>query len=457
MLKQHQVGVLFGLFVHAIGAARFVWTIAPLIVLLGLASIPFPRAKATIDSASLDAATHSSGFTKMLAVAQQAAVPFPYRAPAVDRSTRVAIAPIASSARSPAQRRESSIHAASFADAQAPVALRRIGDRWLQARAEHALLHDSDFTLGGIGERLLRSHDAVLGVQAMPGVDLTEAIIALRNDAIGGVLHPRSSGATARVFGRSPGEMARSAGATGEVHARVAVVAALPNRADVAAQSVDEATVRAERAVSPLKLSHEQRNVANFIARRYRVGADDVQRFVAHAYRAAKDFRLDPHLVLAVMSIESSFNPNARSSAGAQGLMQVLTRVHLEKFEPFGGARAAFDPMVNINVGSRILKDYLVREGTVEGALKSYVGAAFLSHDFGYGNKVLRERARLAAVAEGRPIPEAPTRRVLHAAPVRGPAAPAPTQAALEVSEPIASGSYAGDPGAKPLRDLRSL
>lgn len=158
----------------------------------------------------------------------------------------------------------------------------------------------------------------------------------------------------------------------------------------------------AEAARPPLKLTDEQRNIARFIASKYRVAVDDVQTFVAHAYRAAREFRLDPHLILAVVSVESSFNPNARSPKGAQGLMQVLTRVHTDKFAPFGGAAAAFDPVANITVGSAILKEYLVREGTVEGALKSYVGAALLSHDFGYGRKVLSERERIAAAAQGR-------------------------------------------------------
>src|SRR5690606_7797078 len=145
MLKQHQVGILFGLFVHAIGAARFVWTIAPLIVLLGLASLPYPRAEATIDPASLNAATPSSGFTRMLAVAQQAAAPFPYRAPATDASIRAATASIATSAPVAAQRNEASIHPASpatFMGAPHAVVGRRIGDRWLHARAEHTKSHD---------------------------------------------------------------------------------------------------------------------------------------------------------------------------------------------------------------------------------------------------------------------------------------------------------------------------
>ncbi|HEY5635016.1 MAG TPA: transglycosylase SLT domain-containing protein [Burkholderiaceae bacterium] len=152
----------------------------------------------------------------------------------------------------------------------------------------------------------------------------------------------------------------------------------------------------------PAATAVEQRDVARFIAERYQVAIDQTQQFVDYAYRIAREVRLDPLLILAVMSVESSFNPRAQSPAGAQGLMQVLTRVHLDKFEPFGGAAAAFDPLANIRVGAQILKDYMRRDGTVEGALKSYVGAALLPDDGGYGRKVLGER-ELIAQAAGRP------------------------------------------------------
>jgi soluble lytic murein transglycosylase-like protein len=152
-------------------------------------------------------------------------------------------------------------------------------------------------------------------------------------------------------------------------------------------------------------LDREQQNIAKFIAARYRLTVDATSEFVYHAFRAAKDTKVDPMLVLAVMSVESSFNPKAQSVAGAQGLMQVLTRVHVEKFLPFGGIPAAFDPVANIRVGSVILKEYIQREGSVEGALKSYVGAALADHDGGYGVKVLNARERIAAAAAGRPIP----------------------------------------------------
>jgi hypothetical protein len=176
---------------------------------------------------------------------------------------------------------------------------------------------------------------------------------------------------------------------------------------DGLAQSVVEAAPTESQlpAAASVRLDREQSNIARFIASRYRTTLETTNQFVFHAYQAARDAKIDPMLVLAVMSVESSFDPRAQSAAGAQGLMQVLTRVHAEKFLPFGGIPAAFDPVANIRVGSSILKEYLKREGTVEAALKSYVGAAFLQDDGGYGQKVLNARERIAAAAAGKPLP----------------------------------------------------
>ena len=176
-------------------------------------------------------------------------------------------------------------------------------------------------------------------------------------------------------------------------------------------------------------MSVEQRNIARFIASRYRIALDQTQEFVEYAYRTAKDLKLDPWLILAVISVESSFDPTAESNRGAKGLMQVLTRVHADKFVPFGGVAAAFDPLANMRVGAQILKEYMARDGTVETALKGYVGAALLPHDNGYGAKVLSERERIAAVAAGRNPVEAP----VVARAVRKPA-PAVVEA---VAEPV--------------------
>ncbi|MEN9316360.1 MAG: hypothetical protein RIS35_2753, partial [Pseudomonadota bacterium] len=77
-------------------------------------------------------------------------------------------------------------------------------------------------------------------------------------------------------------------------------------------------------------------------------------------------------------------------------------------FTPFGGVTAAFDPLANMRVGAQILKGYIARDGSIEAALKSYVGAAALPSDGGYGEKVLSERERIAAAAGGRVDPGKP-------------------------------------------------
>lgn len=141
--------------------------------------------------------------------------------------------------------------------------------------------------------------------------------------------------------------------------------------------------------------------MASWISKRYRIAGKASNLFVTTAYKTAFELGLDPHLILAVMAVESRFNPYAESSVGAQGLMQVMSKVHADKFEDHGGIQYALDPVVNIKVGSKILKDYVKQKGSIELALKSYVGAAAMSHDGGYGSRVLTEYRKLKAVASG--------------------------------------------------------
>ena len=141
----------------------------------------------------------------------------------------------------------------------------------------------------------------------------------------------------------------------------------------------------------------EQRAVTEFIARRYRVSEDATAGFVATAYRAGREYSIDPLLILAVMAIESRYNPVAESSMGAMGLMQVIPKYHPEKLHEHGGEQALLDPEVNIQVGARILREYLRRHGETEAALQMYAGA-FDEPTSQYAGKVLAEKARLLQV-----------------------------------------------------------
>ena len=184
-------------------------------------------------------------------------------------------------------------------------------------------------------------------------------------------------------------------------------------------------------ATDPRDLSRTQAAVAGWLSRRYRVAPEPVSRLVQEAWRVGEATKLDPTLILAVMAVESSFNPFAQSPVGAQGLMQVMTGIHSDKYENFGGKLAAFDPVTNLRVGAKVLQECIQRAGSVQVGLKHYVGAALLAEDGGYADKVLAEHARLQAVASGKAVPlvtPQPLRTAvpIEAAPAGKPEEPAP-------------------------------
>jgi soluble lytic murein transglycosylase-like protein len=119
---------------------------------------------------------------------------------------------------------------------------------------------------------------------------------------------------------------------------------------------------------------------------------------VAKAYDVGHELKLDPLLILAVIAVESRFNPIAESVMGAKGLMQVIPRFHPDKFAPLGGEHVAFDPAANITVGAKILTEYLRRAGDLNGALRLYVGASSEETVNGYPDKVMAEREKLYVV-----------------------------------------------------------
>ena len=177
--------------------------------------------------------------------------------------------------------------------------------------------------------------------------------------------------------------------------------------APVAAQAVVEAApvpVTAEEKAM-LGNSKQQKFVTSWLAKRYRVANNATDMLVSTAYLTAKEIKLDPLLILAVMAIESGLNPFAESPVGAQGLMQVMSKVHHARFHDMGGVQAALNPVANIRVGSLILKDYVNRGGSIEAGLKTYVGAAAFDNDSGYGSRVLAEYHKLKQVATGKNVP----------------------------------------------------
>ncbi|HEX6297006.1 MAG TPA: transglycosylase SLT domain-containing protein [Burkholderiales bacterium] len=153
----------------------------------------------------------------------------------------------------------------------------------------------------------------------------------------------------------------------------------------------------AEAVQAPLDAA--QQALVGYLTRRFQIAAEPTARIVETAYRTALHAGLDPLLVLAVISVESRFNPIAESGMGARGLMQIIPKYHLDKLAAHGGEDAVLDPESNIAVGTQILREYVRRTGSLEAGLQYYNGAAW-DEEARYTARVLSERRRLALVAQ---------------------------------------------------------
>lgn len=145
-------------------------------------------------------------------------------------------------------------------------------------------------------------------------------------------------------------------------------------------------------------LSDEMKRVRDWVARRYRVSSVVLEPVLAEAENSAREAGLDPLLIVAMMAVESSFNPYAESHMGAQGLMQVIPRWHMDKIGEDAGKDALFDPLLNVQVGTQVLVEGLQRYGTLQAALQ-YYGGARNDPEARYAKKVLAMKQRIASAA----------------------------------------------------------
>jgi soluble lytic murein transglycosylase-like protein len=158
---------------------------------------------------------------------------------------------------------------------------------------------------------------------------------------------------------------------------------------EAAAAEVEIPAAEPERAPSA-----EADALVQYLARRYRIDRGAAADLVGVAREAGNQVGLDPLLILAVIAVESRFNPIAESVAGAKGLMQIVPALHQEKLRALGGARAVLDPVANIQAGARILSEYIEREGDLEAGLQFYNGAA-ADPEARYAKKVIAEQERM--------------------------------------------------------------
>lgn len=167
-----------------------------------------------------------------------------------------------------------------------------------------------------------------------------------------------------------------------------------PTETLVVEEEVADAPVE-EAAVS---LNPRMRGALDYVSRRYHVSTEALQPIFATAQAVGRDLRLDPLLIIAVIGVESGFNPFSQSVVGAQGLMQVMPGIHKDKL-PYEADQLAFlDPVTNVQVGAKVLQESIRRNGGVEGGLQQFAGAAN-DPDRRYSTKVLAEKQRLEQAA----------------------------------------------------------
>ena len=203
----------------------------------------------------------------------------------------------------------------------------------------------------------------------------------------------------------------KTAGNSGFVSAKQQTVALLmPSVAQLQVKSISHLSDRIPSSkIDPQALDsnlmgsiQNQRAVADFFEKKYSLDRAKIEEYVSNTILIAKEVNIDPVLLLAVISVESNFNPNTKSHAGAEGLMQVMTSVHKDKYALFGGTSEASKPEVNIRVGAYILKYLIATAGSLRNGLKYYVGAANAEDDGGYADKVMAERNRLISLCQNR-------------------------------------------------------
>jgi soluble lytic murein transglycosylase-like protein len=169
--------------------------------------------------------------------------------------------------------------------------------------------------------------------------------------------------------------------------------------AQAADADAEEEEADATAADAAPSLTPKMRGALDYVSKRYRVSTEALEPIFETAQLAGKDLRIDPLLIIAVIGVESGFNPFSQSVVGAKGLMQVMPRFHMDKLPEEAGRAAFLDPVTNVQVGAKVLHDSIRRFGGIENGLQQF-GGALNDPDRRYSTKVLAEKQRLEQAAQ---------------------------------------------------------
>ena len=162
-----------------------------------------------------------------------------------------------------------------------------------------------------------------------------------------------------------------------------------------------EAPMLPRDATRATSLAPAMRSALDYVAQRYRVSPEALLPVFEAAQSAGRKRQLDPLLLIAVISVESRFNPFSQSPMGAQGLMQIIPRYHLDKTPNTTGEQPFLDPVINVQIGAQILQEAVRRQGGLMEGLQYYAGAID-DDERVYANKVLAEKLRLEQASRRR-------------------------------------------------------
>jgi soluble lytic murein transglycosylase-like protein len=163
-----------------------------------------------------------------------------------------------------------------------------------------------------------------------------------------------------------------------------------------APDEISDADFLAEPDADVEVLTPRMYNALDYVTRRYRVSQKALLPIFEAAQLTGRERGLDPLLIVAIIGIESGFNPLAESSMGAQGLMQIIPRFHQEKLPEGAGDSSLLDPVINVQVGVQVLQEAIRRRGGLIAGLQQYAGSS--DSEGAYANKVLAEKRRLEQV-----------------------------------------------------------
>lgn len=129
-------------------------------------------------------------------------------------------------------------------------------------------------------------------------------------------------------------------------------------------------------AAPPAHDAELEETLARLASRCRSLDAEELERLAGTVVEESRRHELPIELTLAVIHVESSFNPFAVSPAGAMGLMQLLPSTAAEVAHklglPWHGPQALFDPSLNVRLGTQYFRELLDRYRSVPVALAAY-------------------------------------------------------------------------------------